>query len=236
MTPHHFMYYVYLLKSKKDNKLYIGLTNDLKKRLIEHNQGLNKSTKYRRPLVLIYYEAYSSLEDAQIRERKLKKFKNSYTELKKRIINSLRENKSGGGFTLIEILVVISLISIFAFFFVSVGLNFYKSQQLESQSQTILQTLRRAQLKAMSVELDSSFGVYLTNDSYVLFKGSSYVARDPQYDEVFELPKIINVSGISEIVFSKFEGKPSVIGNIILATNSQQKIININEIGRINLK
>ncbi len=84
------MYYVYLIQSKKDNRLYIGLTNDLKKRITEHNQGLTKSTKYRRPLVLIYYEAYASLKDAQIREKKLKKFKNSYAELKKRIINSLQ--------------------------------------------------------------------------------------------------------------------------------------------------
>lgn len=84
------MYYVYVLKSKKDNKIYIGLTNDLRKRLIEHNQELSKSTKYRRPLMLIYYEAYVSLKDAQIREKKLKKFKNSYAELKKRIFHSLQ--------------------------------------------------------------------------------------------------------------------------------------------------
>ena len=83
------MYYVYLIKSKKDNKLYIGLTVDLKKRLIEHSQGLTKSTKNRRPWRLVYYEAYASLKDAQIREEKLKKFKNSYAELKKRIANSL---------------------------------------------------------------------------------------------------------------------------------------------------
>lgn len=84
------MYYVYLLKSQKDNKLYIGLTNDLRKRFSEHNQGLNKSTQYRRPLNLIYYEAYASTKDAKIREQKLKKFKNSYAELKKRIIDSLQ--------------------------------------------------------------------------------------------------------------------------------------------------
>ena len=84
------MYYIYLLKSKKDNKLYIGLTTDLKKRIIEHNQGFTRSTKHRRPLVLIYYEAYSSLKDAEIREKRLKNFKNAYTELKKRITNSLQ--------------------------------------------------------------------------------------------------------------------------------------------------
>lgn len=86
------MYYVYLLKSKKDNKLYIGLTNNLKKRLVEHDQGLTESTRHRRPLMLIYCEAYTSQKDAQTRERKFKKFKNSYAELKKRIFNSLEEN------------------------------------------------------------------------------------------------------------------------------------------------
>ena len=83
------MYYVYLLKSKKDNKLYIGFTNDLERRILEHNQGLNFSTKHRRPLSLIYYEAYGSSKDAKNRENKLKKFKNSYAELKKRIFYSL---------------------------------------------------------------------------------------------------------------------------------------------------
>ncbi len=83
------MFYIYVIKSKKDDKLYIGFTNDLRKRLIQHNQGLNKSTKYRIPFVLVYYETYLSEKDARIRERRLKRFKNSYTELKKRIKHSL---------------------------------------------------------------------------------------------------------------------------------------------------
>lgn len=112
------------------------------------------------------------------------------------------------GFTLIEILITIFLIAILASFFVSVGLNFYKSQQLDTQTQAIIQTLRRAQSKAMSVEMDSSFGVYLTSDNYTLFKGDSYATRDIQYDEVFDLPQIIKISGLSEIVFLKVEGLP----------------------------
>ncbi len=88
---HNFMYCVYLIQNKVTKEIYIGYTNDLRKRIIEHNQGLNKSTKYRKPLLLIYYEAYVSLKDAQIREKKLKKFKNTYVELKKRILHSLQE-------------------------------------------------------------------------------------------------------------------------------------------------
>lgn len=51
------MFYTYVLKSKKDGKLYIGHTDNLKNRFIKHNKGLVSSTKDRMPLILIYYEA-----------------------------------------------------------------------------------------------------------------------------------------------------------------------------------
>lgn len=83
------MFYVCVLKSKKDNGLYIGRTSDLRRRLKEHNSGSNKSTKNRIPFTLVYYEAYLSSDDVAIREARLKKFKNSYSELKKRIAHSI---------------------------------------------------------------------------------------------------------------------------------------------------
>lgn len=89
------MFYVYLLKSQKDDNLYIGLTSDLRRRLEEHSAGLTRSTKNRRPFKLVYYEAYLDFREAKTRESKLKQFKNSYKELKKRIPHSLL--KSGGG-------------------------------------------------------------------------------------------------------------------------------------------
>ena len=51
------MYYVYVLKSLKDGKGYIGSTTDLRRRIVEHAEGEVKSTKPRRPLELVYYEA-----------------------------------------------------------------------------------------------------------------------------------------------------------------------------------
>ena len=66
------MFYVYVLKSGKDGKLYIGFTEDLKKRLEVHDLGLNDSTAYRRPLRLIYYEGYLCEKDARMREKFLK--------------------------------------------------------------------------------------------------------------------------------------------------------------------
>lgn len=66
------MYYVYILQSKKDKNLYIGRTNDLKKRFLLHNNGKIFSTKKRKPLKLIYYEVFLNQKDAFIREQWLK--------------------------------------------------------------------------------------------------------------------------------------------------------------------
>ena len=65
-------YYVYILFSLKDKKLYIGFTSDLKKRFQEHVDGRVIATKNRRPLILIYYEYFTDLTDAKSRERYLK--------------------------------------------------------------------------------------------------------------------------------------------------------------------
>jgi len=141
------------------------------------------------------------------------------------------------GFTLLEILLVILIAVFLATLIFPLGINFYKSQQLQSHSQQILQNLRRAQLKAMAVELDSSFGVYITNGNYTLFKGNSYATRDTQYDEVFDLPAIITISDPpKEVVFSKSEGRPNLIGDIIIISDGLTQVININEIGRISLE
>ena len=64
-------FYVYVLINK-DQRLYIGYTVNLIKRLKEHNQGLNFSTKPYRPWELIYYEACKNVEDAMRREKYLK--------------------------------------------------------------------------------------------------------------------------------------------------------------------
>lgn len=78
------MFYVYVLQSKKDRKLYIGSTSNLQLRFKQHNQGKVSSTKYRQPLELIYYEAYKNETIARERERRLKSGK-SHVALKKRL-------------------------------------------------------------------------------------------------------------------------------------------------------
>lgn len=66
------MFYVYVLKSLRDDNLYIGHTDNLKKRFNEHNKGFVTSTKSRKPFKLLYYEACNILGDAVKREKALK--------------------------------------------------------------------------------------------------------------------------------------------------------------------
>lgn len=65
-------YYVYVLESVKYEKLYVGYTSDLNKRIKEHNRGLVFSTKPYLPWRIIFYEAYRNEKDARRREKYLK--------------------------------------------------------------------------------------------------------------------------------------------------------------------
>lgn len=66
------MYFVYVLKSVKDEKFYTGYTSDLEKRIEEHNAGISKSTAYRRPFERVYFEGSRNIKDAMHREKYLK--------------------------------------------------------------------------------------------------------------------------------------------------------------------
>jgi putative endonuclease len=83
------MQYVYLLQSLNHDYMYIGNTNDLERRLIEHNEGKNPSTIKYAPFRLVYYEAYLDKTDALSRERKLKHHGSVIGHLKKRLKGSL---------------------------------------------------------------------------------------------------------------------------------------------------
>lgn len=83
------MHYVYIIKSKKDSSIYVGCTNDLKKRLELHNKGKSLYTKSKIPWEVRYYEAFYSKTDAFSREQKLKNNARGLQELKKRLNYSI---------------------------------------------------------------------------------------------------------------------------------------------------
>jgi putative endonuclease len=85
------MFYVYILHSKKDGKLYTGFSNDLKNRFKTHQLGFVKATKYRLPVILIHYEAFLCENDAKRRELYLKGG-NGKKEIELMLIEYFRKN------------------------------------------------------------------------------------------------------------------------------------------------
>ncbi len=68
------MFWVYILKSKKDERFYTGITQDFERRLEEHNKGKSStpSTSHRGPFVLVYKESFSTRLEAREKEKWLK--------------------------------------------------------------------------------------------------------------------------------------------------------------------
>jgi len=90
MSPVRSFYYTYVLKSEKNNQFYTGATSNVDKRVKEHNNGLVISTRHKRPLDLIYFEACLKRDDAFRREKYLK------TGMGKRYIkNRIRKDLTG---------------------------------------------------------------------------------------------------------------------------------------------
>lgn len=77
--------FVYIIKSLKDDKYYIGSTINWKKRLKEHNRGYVGSTKNRKPFVVEYILEYENISEASVAEKKFKRSHGALLrELKKR--------------------------------------------------------------------------------------------------------------------------------------------------------
>ena len=89
------MYFIYILYSLKDHKLYKGYTSNLENRLKKHNSGGSKSTAKRKPFVLIHVEQFEIKADALKRERYLKTLEGG-SELKRYLIDQAHVLNSEG--------------------------------------------------------------------------------------------------------------------------------------------
>lgn len=107
------MYYVYFIKSLKSNNWYIGYTNDIEKRLKEHNSGDTFTTKKYMPWFPVYLEGCFSEEDAKYREKILKQYGKVYSQLKRRIQKSILDAQrctKGAGLKKHKFYAIISLL------------------------------------------------------------------------------------------------------------------------------
>jgi prepilin-type N-terminal cleavage/methylation domain-containing protein len=136
------------------------------------------------------------------------------------------------GFTLLEVLLSIATMAIIVGISLPIAQSFQVRNDLHIAANTLVQTLRRAQVLAQAVDGDMSWGVKVQSGGVILFKGVSYAARDTSVDEIFDVPTSIVPSGLTEIVFTKWSGLPEASGTATFTTTiNETRNVTINQKG-----
>lgn len=140
------------------------------------------------------------------------------------------------GFTLVELLLSVSIIVILVGLSLPVYFNFVARNDLNIATQNLTSSFRRAQTNARGVNGDASWGVAIVSESVVLFKGATYATRDSTYDEVSGLQGSITTSGITEVVFSKLFGAPNTTGTVTLSNTqtNETRTVTLNAKGTVS--
>lgn len=138
------------------------------------------------------------------------------------------------GFTLIEITIVIAFLALLSGYVLEIGYQFYGSQALVAERNSLINLLHRARSLAMNNYNQADHGLYIATTTYVVFQGSSYASRDGDFDEVFQRTAGIELAGQSEMVFSAITGDSNVSGTLSFANGNGGFEISVNNEGRIN--
>jgi prepilin-type N-terminal cleavage/methylation domain-containing protein len=144
-----------------------------------------------------------------------------------------KKNKLKSGFTLLEVLLSISLVLIMIGISVPILQSFQLSSEVDNATALAVRAIRSAQINAQTGYQDSTWGVRIAAGGFTVFKGVSYAARDQNFDQAYSIDPAIGVSGISEIVFTKMTGNTTNTGTITIAQYSTARNITINEKGRL---
>lgn len=145
------------------------------------------------------------------------------------------------GFTLIEIIVVVSLLAAIGGLVALTDFDAWRGYTFRDERDLLISVLQKARSESVnnvclgSVCSDGQpHGVKILPGKYVIFQGQSYAGRNPAFDEEIEASNSIIPSGITEVVFGQLNGDVSGPGDIIIGDAIRTATISINNEGRIN--
>jgi prepilin-type N-terminal cleavage/methylation domain-containing protein len=146
-------------------------------------------------------------------------------------------NKSG--FTLIEILIIVSIFVVLSAIGLSAFLNFNRHHALEKDTRAVFSLIEDARSRTLSAKNDSSWSVHFESNKAVLFEGGVYDAGDTRNSEILLSSYVFTSSidltdGAQIITFQRLTGEASATGSITLSLASDlsiQKTINIYKTG-----
>lgn len=141
------------------------------------------------------------------------------------------------GFTLLELLIALGIFLLLAATVVPLTRGLFTTTQSDDATDTLVQALRTAQVRAQSGRNSSAHGVYFANSGYTLFQGGDYAGRDQSYDRVVDFGAVMTLSfdGGDEVVFAQGAGEPDTTGTVTLThTESGTSTITIYSTGLID--
>jgi prepilin-type N-terminal cleavage/methylation domain-containing protein len=140
------------------------------------------------------------------------------------------------GFTLLEMLLSIAIIVMIVGLSLPVYQSFQSRNDLDVATQSVADMLRRAQSYSRGVSGDSTWGVHMQNGSATLFKGSNYAGRATGFDETTTIPSTFSLSGITDVVFTKFTAAPSTTGTVTVTgvSANDTRTVTINAKGMVS--
>ena len=153
--------------------------------------------------------------------------------LKNDIYKTAKGSRSlSAGFTMIEVLVVLTIFGALMLMGLFFDLSFYRGTSFATDVDAFASVLQRARARAVNNINGSAHGVYIDTDSYILFQGSTY-AGSTNHEPISKNPGL-NFSGASEVVFTQLSGGSNFEGDIIISGFGKTATISLNYEGLIN--
>ncbi|MBI3290827.1 prepilin-type N-terminal cleavage/methylation domain-containing protein [Candidatus Falkowbacteria bacterium] len=145
------------------------------------------------------------------------------------------------GFTLLELLIVIAILSIIGALSIPFIQIFQTSTDLYTHAYSISKTLQRAQQQALAGKNSSSWGVFFDDPSkrLIMFSGENFASRDQTYDLAINYPPsfVLSTDFGDEVYFAVYSGLPSVGGTITVAnSNNQSQTVSVGDFGLIQIE
>lgn len=146
------------------------------------------------------------------------------------IINSCRKQE---GFTLIELILVISLMLILGTLGTAFGARFLTQNGVSNATDQLIGDLRQAQIYAMIGKQNSNWGVNFASNTITLYKGATFASRTSAFDATFSVNANISISGFSDDNFTRVTGLPGFTTpqTITISGTGETKTITINSQG-----
>ena len=145
------------------------------------------------------------------------------------------ENRAG--FTLMEIALVFGLFAVVGVLTLPLGIESYRNYLMSYEVRNLVSVIRRAENLSITQAHSTSYGVALLPNDFVIFQGSSYVSRNPSFDEMYDRSSAVNVTTtppISEIVFAPISGLPNATATFFLSNELNTLSVDLNSQGVLN--